>query len=148
MRSVTGSGIEKPDRSGQVHISRPITTRRRTATGPRRAPSDEFVTGSTRVPTGRGASATKLVRIVRRQQDQPAAETPRRRPLSKRFFEVHRVAAESIVLVDDEWQAVSVPSRCFPCELRPGQTLVVPFQSDGSPVWARATVHGRLRANY
>lgn len=120
MRSITGSGASRPECSGEVRIDPKVTPRHITITGPRQMPRQHFTTGPRHIAL------------------RPAP--PRRRPKCERSFQVDSVTAENVILVDDEWTALSLPAGRFSCRLEPGLSLIVPFEDDGTPIWSRATV--------
>jgi hypothetical protein len=57
-----------------------------------------------------------------------------------RSFEVDTLTKEAVILIDDEWQAVSIPIARFRCRLAKGATITVPFDERNTPNWEGAVV--------
>ena len=66
-----------------------------------------------------------------------AVETLQRR-FAGRSFEVDSLTNEAVILIDDEWQAVSIPVARFRCRLTKGATITVPFDETDTPNWEGA----------
>ena len=77
----------------------------------------------------------------RRHRAPRRARTVRsRRADSVRSFEIDRVSADEVVLIDETWQAVSISVSRFSCPLKEGTALMVPVDAEGTPSWVGAEV--------